>query len=333
MLSVIVPVYNAEKFLARCLDSLLEQGVEDYEIVCVNDGSTDGSGEILQRYKRKNPTVIKVLEQENRGLPAARNEGMRIARGDVLAFCDADDYLVPGAYRYLLETFWTEDTELLRFDSVTLDRKMLKTWKEKDELEGGMLFEGDACDFLKRGGRCLCFVWSYLYRKSFLMEHGIAFRALKQCEDTAFNLDVYMCNPHMRYVNANVYRYMTSEGQVTRCREAYYLRDAVESYVLLFEKMKSYARQYPQHAWALNRYVELEMMPCFSRVLSVKYSKAEMLSLRGVLWGMEVLPMRSRSMVAWMVNAVMNNYVSYFVACVLYRYFFIPYILPRLSRN
>ena len=91
MLSVIVPVYNAEKFLARCLDSLLEQGVEDYEIVCVNDGSTDGSGEILQRYKRKNPTVIKVLEQENRGLPAARNEGMRIARGDVLAFCDADD--------------------------------------------------------------------------------------------------------------------------------------------------------------------------------------------------------------------------------------------------
>ncbi len=333
MLSVIVPIYNAEKFLARCLDSLLEQGVKDYEVVCVNDGSTDGSGEILQQYHKRHPDVIKVLEQENRGLPAARNEGMRLAKGDVLAFCDADDYLVPGAYRYLLENFWTEETELLRFDSVTLDRKMLKAWREKDELEGSILFDGEACDFLREGRKSLCFVWSYLYRQSFLMEHGIVFRMLKQCEDTAFNLDVYMCNPHMRYVNANVYRYTTSEGQVTRCREAFYLRDAVESYVLLFERMEEYARQFPARAKELKRYVEWEMRPFFSRVLSVKYSKTEMLSLKEVLRGMGVLPMRSRSMAARVVNAVMNNYVSYFVASALYRNLFIPYVLPRLSRN
>ena len=125
-LSVIVPVYNAEKYLSRCIDSLLNQEVVEYEIVCVNDGSTDGSGAILREYKRKNPDVLMLIEQENQGLPAARNIGMSVATGDIITFCDSDDYLIPGAYGYLLKNFWKEGIDVLKFNSITLDKYVQK---------------------------------------------------------------------------------------------------------------------------------------------------------------------------------------------------------------
>ena len=80
-LSVIVPVYNVEKFLPRCLDSLLRQGLEvgEYEVICVNDGSPDGSAAILAEYEKKHPEVFKVITQENRGSGAARNAGLKVA--------------------------------------------------------------------------------------------------------------------------------------------------------------------------------------------------------------------------------------------------------------
>lgn len=333
MLSVIVPVYNAREFLPRCIESLLLQGVTDYEIVCVNDGSTDGCDEVLRRYERRYPAVIRVIEQENQGLPVARNEGMRKAKGDVIAFCDADDFLIPGAYRYLLDEFWTEDTDLLRFDSLTLDKKMMKKRVERDDVSGRVVFEGDARVFFAERNASLCFVWQNLYRKSFLTEHGIVFRKLKQCEDTAFNLDVYMCGAKVKHVSSNVYRYTTSAGQITRRREPFYLRDVVENYLTLFETMKNYALQNPAMELALNRYVEREMIPFLSRVLSAKYSESEWLSLKSVLLGMRVLPMHLLGVKSKVMNAMMANYFSYFVASWMYRKVFVPYVLPNLSRN
>lgn len=85
-LSVIVPVYNMEKFLPRCLDSLLRQGMEvgEWEVICVNDGSTDGSANILAGYEAKNPDIFKVITQENKGISAARNTGTAMARGEYI---------------------------------------------------------------------------------------------------------------------------------------------------------------------------------------------------------------------------------------------------------
>ena len=102
-LSVIVPVYNVEKFLPRCLDSLLRQGMEvgEYEVICVNDGSPDNSAQILANYQAKHPDIFRVVTQENQGLGGARNTGTALARGEYVAYVDSDDYLIDGAYRYL----------------------------------------------------------------------------------------------------------------------------------------------------------------------------------------------------------------------------------------
>ena len=100
-ISVIIPVYNAETWLPRCLDSVINQSFRDIEILCVNDGSTDHSAQILREYAAKD-SRISVLEQEKSGAGAARNRGILAARGEFISFVDSDDKLLPDAYARLM---------------------------------------------------------------------------------------------------------------------------------------------------------------------------------------------------------------------------------------
>ena len=91
--SVIVPVYNVEKYLNKCLDSLINQTFNDFEIIIINDGSPDDSKQIIEKYKSKYNDFIKVINQSNQGLSASRNNGLKIASGAYIMFADSDDYL------------------------------------------------------------------------------------------------------------------------------------------------------------------------------------------------------------------------------------------------
>ena len=112
-LSVVIPVYNTEAWLEKCLDSLLPKGYEgsgaaqaseaELELVCVNDGSTDGSASILQKYTERYPKLISAIETPNGGLGHARNTGLEAARGEYVLFVDSDDYLAPGAVEEMLD--------------------------------------------------------------------------------------------------------------------------------------------------------------------------------------------------------------------------------------
>ena len=102
MISVIIPVYNAEQYIKRCLNSVLNQTFNDYEIIMVNDGSTDGSLEILKKYESQN-SKLKVITQKNLKAAAARNSGLKYASGEYIAFIDADDYVHNDYLRILYE--------------------------------------------------------------------------------------------------------------------------------------------------------------------------------------------------------------------------------------
>ena len=91
-LSIIVPIYNVEKYLPRCIESILNQTFKDFELILVNDGSTDSSYEILKEYENKYDN-FRVINQKNGGLSAAKNAGIKIAKGEYIAFLDSDDYL------------------------------------------------------------------------------------------------------------------------------------------------------------------------------------------------------------------------------------------------
>ena len=91
-ISIIVPVYNVEKYLERCLDSLINQTLKDIEIICINDGSTDNSSEILKEYAKKDSRII-IINQNNQGISVARNNGMNKAKGKYIGFVDSDDWV------------------------------------------------------------------------------------------------------------------------------------------------------------------------------------------------------------------------------------------------
>ena len=92
LVSIIIPVYNASKYLYRCLDSILNQTFRDFELILINDGSTDNSLEILREYETKDSRII-VIDKPNEGVSAARNQGIEIAKGEYIMFCDSDDYV------------------------------------------------------------------------------------------------------------------------------------------------------------------------------------------------------------------------------------------------
>lgn len=105
-LSIIIPVYNTERWLRRCLDSCVNQedvSAGNYEIIAVNDGSTDGSGVIIDEYSSAYPELVDIIHQENKGLAVARNRGMQQARGEYLWFVDSDDWVTPSAVKRILD--------------------------------------------------------------------------------------------------------------------------------------------------------------------------------------------------------------------------------------
>lgn len=112
-ISVIIPVYNTERYLHRCLDSIINQTYKNLEIICINDGSSDNSLDILREYE-KNDTRITVITQKNSGLSAARNLGMAYSTGDFISFVDSDDSLVLTCYETCIR-YASEDVDVIAF--------------------------------------------------------------------------------------------------------------------------------------------------------------------------------------------------------------------------
>ena len=115
-LSVIVPVYNVEKYLDKCLNSLVRQNVDDYEIIVVNDGTKDNSQKIIDKYVSEYPNLVKSFIKENGGLSDARNYGVKRASGEYITFLDSDDYIEDDTYRNMLDIAYRDNLDLVVSD-------------------------------------------------------------------------------------------------------------------------------------------------------------------------------------------------------------------------
>lgn len=136
LISVIVPIYNQEKYLERCVDSILRQTYSNLEIILIDDGSTDKSGEICEAYLRKD-TRIQVVHKKNGGLSSARNAGIKVARGEYIGFVDSDDFIAEDMYQILME-------HCLRYDNISVFQIRLahvsaENGVEKLEQDGGIV--------------------------------------------------------------------------------------------------------------------------------------------------------------------------------------------------
>lgn len=220
--TVIVPVYNVERYLEDCLDSLINQSTKDLEIICVNDGSTDTSLDIVMRYAQSNPGFV-VLSQENSGLSAARNSGLKYAAGTYVHFLDSDDFMDLNAYEKLLNKAEQHDLDLLFFDGEShyeddnLRREF--PWYEhgyQSKSSGDSIYDGETyfvnavleADY--RISACM-----YLVRRQFLEENQIRFLEGIVHEDNYFTYVCTLLSRKTSHLTAPFYGRRVVRGSIT----------------------------------------------------------------------------------------------------------------------
>ncbi|NUU67350.1 glycosyltransferase [Enterobacteriaceae bacterium BIT-l23] len=210
--SVIVPVFNVEKYVEKCMDSLLNQTLTDIEIIIVNDGSTDRSGEIVQRYIRQYNN-IKYVEQENKGLSEARNAGVRYAEGEYLAFLDSDDWVKADAYEILYNKAIINNDDIvccgfyMSFENGAAQREYI-TSKEYNSVEP--LIEFEIFRHIKVAA------WDKLYNREFFIRSGIRYPAGLWYEDTAVSVPLLLKAKKISVISRPLVYYRQREGSITK---------------------------------------------------------------------------------------------------------------------
>lgn len=212
--SIIVPVYNAQEYLKRCVDSILSQDYRDFELLLMDDGSKDASGEICDAYAQQDGRV-RVVHKENTGVSDTRNQALELARGTFLQFLDSDDWIVPEATRLLVRSMeeYNCDMVISDFYRVSGERLAQKGDIEEDKVMSRQEFASymieNPADFYYG------VLWNKMYRRSIIEEYHIRMdTSISWCEDFLFNLE-YILHANVFYaLQAPVYYYVKTKGSL-----------------------------------------------------------------------------------------------------------------------
>ena len=200
-ISVIIPVYNVEKYLARCLNSIIKNTYKNIEIILVNDGSKDKSQEIIDKYKNKYGNIIKAKEQENKGPAEARNVGIEMASGEYLMFIDSDDFIKEDYIENYVKTLKEADYDLVAGGyHKWIDGKITYTIALQDEPWAKFMIMGP---------------YTKLYKKSFLQENNIKFVKVNIGEDIYFNLQVNALAKKVKIIDYVGYYWYTNNESIS----------------------------------------------------------------------------------------------------------------------
>ena len=212
LVSVIVPVYNVEKYLRRCLDSIINQTLKDIEIICVNDGSKDSSLDILKEYSQKDSRV-KIIDQENAGLSAARNSGMEIASGEYIGYVDSDDWVDLNFFEKLYNAAKKHDADIAVADFV---RQHSKKKKIRLNITEEKVYETPeekylVCKTYREG----C-VWNKIYRNDFLKSINLKFVPGMYYEDRDFTARSLYFSKKLVTVPGTYYDYFVNPKSIVK---------------------------------------------------------------------------------------------------------------------
>ena len=192
LLSIIIPVYNVEPYLRECLDSVFVQDLTDCEVIAVNDGSTDGSYDILKEYKSKHPDVLSLIDKPNGGLSSARNAGIEKAKGDYFYLLDSDDYLKPHALssiRHVIDV--SENADVIYLDCIVTDLGERKG-EHKEKNIPVMDFRSFFSYVSERGMGIAPNAISYVYLSAYWRKAGLHYEEGIKYEDALFKYQLFV---------------------------------------------------------------------------------------------------------------------------------------------
>lgn len=225
--SVIIPTYDVEAYLPKCLDSILVDNNYKEEVICVNDGSTDNSLSILQNYSQKFSNII-IITQVNKGLSEARNTGLRAAHGDYVLFIDSDDWLFPNSLQHVIEQIDGEDVLYYNARKVYEDTGTIDAnydIQERKHMSGQAYFA--AIQKEPRNMPCVC-VWGGLYRRKFLLDNNLWNEPGIYHEDSYFTPQVLLNAHDVSCVNEYVYAYrIRTSGSITASTRPKHIQDSL----------------------------------------------------------------------------------------------------------
>ena len=218
-ISVIVPVYSADRFLRQCLDSVTAQTGPDYEVICINDGSTDTSEAILREYAEKYP-CLRYYTQPNKGLGAARNAGCRQAKGKYLIFVDSDDFLAPGYFETAVRLLESTGAEVALFNPIIYDMRTAAAYPYRSMLDyyrysrkGAFRIEEEPLLLSYNG------CWDKVYRRDLLEKNHIVFPSPRIYEDVTYGIFSLVSAQRICVAKEGFYYYRKNTGVSITDRE------------------------------------------------------------------------------------------------------------------
>lgn len=209
--SIIIPVYNVEEYLGRCLESIIQQTLIDFEVICVDDGSTDESFRILELYSTKDDR-FKVIKQENMGVSAARNSGLKNAKGTYMCFVDPDDYIAINCLERIYDEILEHSPDIIVFSANVFPiTKDTDPWVCSDLTNSYAIYDKFHPDILLSGNRGYPFVWRNCFKQKFLKRYNLQFdENLEIGEDTVFQVSAFAVAKRITILPDKLYFYRSS---------------------------------------------------------------------------------------------------------------------------
>lgn len=221
-ISIIVPVYNVEKYIRRCLDSILAQTFTDWECICVDDGTPDNSGKICDEYAKKDSRVV-VIHKENGGVSSARNAGLDVAKGEYVTFCDSDDWIEKETYETVIKVAENNCVDLVQFGIlIEKDGKVIRKKSYKDGFvdDLSLSFEPSVCHKL--------FLRKIIYANNIRFPSGITLS-----EDRYFSFMCYLNASKIYNLNECFYHYRCYGESSTHKMSEKNIQDEVNAITLM----------------------------------------------------------------------------------------------------
>ncbi|HIR26208.1 MAG TPA: glycosyltransferase [Candidatus Egerieimonas faecigallinarum] len=212
--SIIIPVYNRENTIERCLDSILTQTYKNLEVIIINDGSTDRSGEIINAYALKDSRIL-AITKENSGVSDSRNFGLKSAHGDYIQFADSDDWLPERATELLVEALEKNRSDMVIADYCRVRGRQL--YQSGAIENAGTLTRAEFAQVMMEKASDFYYgvVWNKLYRRKIIKKYKLQFsEELQWCEDFLFNLEYLKYTAKVEVIKEPVYYYVKTKGSL-----------------------------------------------------------------------------------------------------------------------
>lgn len=335
--SIIVPIYNIESYIEKCIDSILAQSFTDFELILVDDGSPDRCPLICDEYAKKDGR-IKVVHKKNGGLSSARNAGLAVAVGEYCWMVDGDDYISPDALEKILP-FADGEYDIVNVGLVGFNDGGVADFSKKPEK---YKYTGDAdcktiCELAAKAcsSKLLPYVWRNVYRTDFLNEKNLRFEEnLCYAEDSAFNMGAFLQAEKMYFADICVYAYCCRKGSISKSRDSKFSLDVLRHFEL-YDKIRdeSYEKycRYPDEAYYADAgefiirntyvYAILNRLYCStsrnSFFLFRKVSRSEM--IKKAFRRFDLNKLKSKSLEWYMFRFVKHR--MYLPAFIIYRFF------------